>query len=180
MAVTDRGSAYEGFAALYDGTGNRDVIVAQGISTRVTLEYELVRQWQDACRKAHRATTLRGTPLGRLPELWPFDLLKRPLVEQAGEFVRQIAFQHYYPTKSIYEFEVWGPYAEKVGEPHDWTPEEDNPFIPNHEKRVATTAWLYQGDESPIRLGCAFFIRGVFTREARHGHVDEAKGLIVV
>jgi hypothetical protein len=178
MAVKDRGTALEGFAALYDGTGNADAVVAQTITCRVTLEYELVRTWQDAMRAAHRSTALRGKPLGLLPDLWPFDALRRPLMEQASEFVRQLGLQHYEPTQHITSFEVWGPYSEKVGTPRDWVPEADNPFI--QDKKVATTAWLYGGNESPIHLGCAFLIRSEFTRKAKYGHETDKEGIIVV
>lgn len=180
MAVKDRGSALEGFSALYDGTGNADATVSSTITCKAKAEYELVRDWQTAMRATGRNPKLRGKPLGLLPDLYPFDMLKRPLVNEANEFVRQIGLQHWSPLTSIYEFKVWGPYAEKVGESHDWVPEADNPFIPEHEKQVATTAWLYGGSELPIALGCAFFIEGVFIRSAQHGHVDEERGIIVV
>lgn len=180
MAVKDRGSALEGFSAIYDGTGNADATVSSTIKCRVNLGYELVKTWQTAMRSTRRSPKLQGKPLGLLPELYPFDQLKRPLIEQANEFVRQIGTHNWMPLMSIYEFKVWGPYAEKVGISHDWVPEADNPFIPEHEKRVASTAWLYGGGEVPIALGCAFFIEGVFMRSARHGHIDEGRGLIVV
>ena len=112
--------------------------------------------------------------------MYPFDMLKRPLVATANEFVRQIGTHHWQPIAGVYELRVWGPFTEKVGEPHDWVPEADNPFIPKHEKRVATTAWGYSGDELPVDLGCVFFIKGLFTRAAKYGHVDEKRGLIVV
>ena len=90
MAVKDRGSALEGFFAVYDGTGNSNVTIASEIKCRVTLDYELVKKWQIAMRKARRDPKLRGKHLGLLPELYPFDMLKRPLVDEANEFVRQI------------------------------------------------------------------------------------------
>ena len=180
MTVKDRGSALEGFFALYDGTGNPGIHVASPITCKVKTQYELVKKWQIAMRSIHRSPTLRGNPLGKLPELYPFDLLKRPLVEEATEFVRQIGTHHWEPTTSLYEFEVWGPYTEKVGEAHDWIPEEDNQFIPKHDRRVATTAWGYSGNELPIRFGCVFMIRGLFQRASRYGHVDEQTGVIIV
>lgn len=180
MVVKDRGTALEGFFAHYDGTGNASETIASEIKCRVTLEYELVKKWQIAMHKANRDPKLRGRPLGLLPELYPFDLLKRPLLEQANEFVRQIGTHHWSPIGGVYEFKVWGPFPEKVGQSFDFKPEADNPFIPEHEKKVASTAWLYSGSELPIRFGCAFFIVGTFTREAKYGHVDEQRGLIVV
>ena len=180
MAVKDRGSALEGFFATYDGTGNAGEQVASTISCRVNVGYELVEKWQIAMRAARRNPKLEGKPLGLLPELYPFDMLKRPLVDEANEFVRQISTHHWLPTTSIYAFETWGPYMEKVGESHDFVPEADNPFIPEHEKQVASTVWSYSGDEAPIDKGCVFFLKGVFTRSAKYGHVDEAKGLIIV
>lgn len=170
-----RGSALEGFAALYDGTGNESAVVPCRISCRVTVEYELVRLFQ-----ARGGGVCRGKPLGRLPELWPFDLLKRPLVEEAQEFVRQVGLQGWRPLTPATFFEVWGPFTEKVGTPHDWVPEADNPFIPDHEKQVATTAWLYAGHELRVDKGCAFFIRGEFARKATLGSIDEERGLILV
>lgn len=178
MALKDRGSALEGFAALYDGTGNADAVVAQTITCRVTLEYEMVRDWQDAMRAARRSPTLRGLPLGLLPSMYPLDSIKGPLMEECTEFVRQIGLQHYEPTKYITQFEVWGPYSEKVGTPRDWVPEADNPFV--QDKRVATTAWLYGGNESPIHLGCSFLVRSEFTRKAKYGHETDKEGVIVV
>lgn len=180
MAVKDRGTALEGFFAHYDGTGNSDVTVAQTITVRVRLEYELVRKWQFAQRQAKRNPKLEGVPLGRLPELYPFDMLKRPLLEEAQEFVRQIGTHGWTTTRAISEFRVWGPFPEKVGESHDWVPEADNPFIPKEDKKVATTAWLYRSDELPVDKGCAFFIKGQFTRAAKHGHVEEERGIILV
>ena len=180
MAVKDRGSALEGFNAVYDGTGNADAWVSSTIKCRVNVGYELVRTWQTAMRATRRNPKLQGKPLGLLPELYPFDQLKRPLVDEANEFVRQIGLHHWEPLTSIYAFKVWGPYAEKVGVSHDWVPEADNPFIPEHEKQVATTAWLYGGNESPIVHGCAFFLVGEFVRAAQYGHIDEGRGLILV
>ena len=180
MAVKDRGSALEGFNAVYDGTGNADAWVSSTIKCRVNVGYELVRTWQTAMRATRRNPKLQGKPLGLLPELYPFDQLKRPLVDEANEFVRQIGLQHWEPLTGIYAFKVWGPYAEKLGVSHDWVPEADNPFIPEHEKQVATTAWLYGGNESPIVHGCAFFLVGEFVRAAQYGHIDEGRGLILV
>lgn len=180
MAVKDRGSALEGFSALYDGTGNADAYVSERIELKVNLGYELVQTWQTAMSATRRNPKLEGTPLGLLPELYPFDQLKRPLIDEANEFVRQLGTHGWRPLTSIYSFEVWGPYAEKVGVSHDWIPEADNPFIPNHEKQVATTAWLYGGDELPIDKGCRFRVVGVFSRSARYGHIDEGRGIIVV
>jgi hypothetical protein len=180
MAVKDRGTALEGFAALYDGTGNADAVVSQWVRCKVVLEYEMVRDWQTAMRAAGQSPTLRGKPLGLLPHVYPLDAIKGPLMKEATEFAYQIGLQGFKSDKYITSFEVWGPYAEKVGTPRDWVPEEDNPFIAKADKKTATTAWLYGGNESPIQHGCAFFIRSEFTRAARYGHEDEKEGLIVV
>ena len=171
----DKGSALDGFAALYDGTGNSAATILETVTTKCVLEYELVRLCQVKGDRPHK-----GTPLGRFPELWPFDLLKRPLVEHAQEFVRQIAGQGFSPLTTVDQFQVWGPYTEKVGEPHDWIPEEGNHLIPRHERKTATTAWGYRGDELNVEKGCAFLIQGKFTRAARHGHISEETGRILV
>ena len=178
MAVKDRGTALEGFSALYDGTGNADAVIAQHVQCKVVLEYEMVRDWQTAMRAAGRSPTLRGKPLGLLPPVYPLDAIKAPLMREASEFVYQIGLQGFESTQHITSFEVWGPYSEKVGTPRDWVPEEGNDFI--KEKKTATTAWLYGGNESPIHLGCAFFLRAKFTRKASYGHETDKEGIIVV
>lgn len=178
MAVKDRGTALEGFAALYDGTGNADAVIAQHVKCKVVLEYELVKDWQTAMRAAGQSPTLRGKPLGLLPSMYPMDAIKQPLMREAIEFVYQIGLQGFEPTQHITSFEVWGPYSEKVGTPRDWVPEEDNPFV--KDKKTATTAWLYGGNESPIHLGCVFFLRAQFTRKATFGHETDKEGVIVV
>jgi hypothetical protein len=173
----DRGSALEGFSALYDGTGNADAIVEQGCTLRVNVPHEQVLEYQEA-----GGGVCKGIPLGRMyePEFWRRHALKAELIEQATRFVENIKPQGYEPLTSIYAFEVWGPYTEKVGKPQDWVPEADNDFIPASEKKVATTAWLYRGDEFNHEMGDVYLIRGRFTRKATLGKVDEERGLIVV
>ncbi len=149
--------------------------VVQRVSCHVTVEYELVRKYQMAGGGTHR-----GTPLGKMPQLWPFDLLRRPLVAEAEEFVRQIGTHGYEPRTSIYEFKVWGPYTEKVGEPSDWKPEEGNHMIPKHQQRTAAKVWGYREDELSVELGCAFFVQGEFSIPASRGHVEEERGVLIV
>lgn|SRR3990167_2069518 len=170
--LRDKGSAFEGFTALYDGTGNSDATVLETVATKCVLDYELVQCVHQAGGKPSR-----GEPLGKLPELWPFDALKRALRAHAAEFVEQIRAQGFQPLTNIEQFSVWGPFSEKVGEPREWTPEAGNHLIPH--PRTASRVWGYQGDEFNWHTGCAFFIQGRFTRHARHGHVSD-EGVVLV
>lgn len=173
--MIDKGSSLDGFAALYDGTGNSETTICESVQTKCVVDYECVLLCQQ-----HGWQAAHGVPLGTLAELWPFDLLKRQLVAHAAEFVRQIKPNGFDPVASIYSFKIWGPYMEKVGEIKQWTPEAGNPLIPKHEQRKAVQVWGYQGDEFDFNKGCAFLIQGDFTRHARHGHLDEETGRIFV
>ena len=171
----DRGSALDGFQALYDGTGNAAAVVPQRVHTKVTVDEALVRRCQEKGDKPHQ-----GTALGRLPELWPFDILKRPLLAHAELFRSQLRQIGYEPLTSIYEFQVWGPYMEKVGDLKTYRPEEGNHLIPKWAQRTAHQVWGYAGDEFNWEKGCAFIIVGEFTRAAKYGNVSEETGGIAV
>jgi len=173
MALKDKGSAFEGFAALYDGTGNSDLTVVETVGTKCVLDYELVQAVHNAGGRP-----FKSEPLGKLSELWPFDALKRPLLKHAEEFVRQIGTQGFQPLSNVHQFLVSGPFSEKVGEMQQWTPEAGNHLIPH--PRQAQTVWGYRGDEFDWHKGCAFLITGRFTRHARYGHVDEWTGMVFV
>ena len=173
--MRDHGSALDGFFALYDGTGNSGVTIAEPVTTKCVVDYELVLDCQTAGDRTHN-----GTPLGKFPELWPFDMLKRPLVRHAEEFVRQVRRHGFEPLTSVYEFKVWGPYTEKVGEMREWVPEEGNHLIPKEQRRTAQKVWGYRGDEFNLEKGCAFLIQGNFTRATNRGHVGEEDGVIYV
>ena len=175
MAVKDKGTSYEGFNALYDGSGNSGLTISERVTTKCVVDYELVRLCQDKGMGVCKAK-----PLGKMLELWPYDRLKRILIDHTRLFTEQIATQGYHALTGIYEFRVWGPYTEKVGTPHDFVPEADNPFIPASERQTATTVWGYQGDEMSFDKGCVFIIQGRFTRHAKYGHVEEETGVIVI
>ena len=172
-----RGSAFEGFSSLFDGTGNAGATVPQTVQTKCVLDYDLVRLCQDYGDKPHK-----GDALGTLPELWPFDMLKRPLKEHAQEFVRQIGSKGYQPLTNVEAFQIYGPYMEKIGsEPPVWyTPEEGNHLIPPHQRLKAVRVFGYRSDEFTWHKGAAFLIVGRFTRHARYGHVSEETGRIIV
>ena len=172
-SARDKGSALEGFSALYDGTGNADLTILESITTRCTLEYELV----ELCQR-HGGRVSRGKPIGLLPELWPHDLMKRALIEHAEEFARQIKGQGFEPQSGVYAFKLWGPYTEKVGQPREWVPEEGNPLI--SQPRKAQQVFGYRGNEFDWNKGATFLIQGNFTRAAKHGHVSEENGVIWV
>lgn len=169
----DKGTALEGVNVLYDGTGNAGATVFEPVTTKCVLEYELVQLVHN-----HGGKPFNGEPLGKLPGLWPFDLLKIPLLEHAEEFVRQISTQGFNPLTGVHQFLVWGPISEKVGRLREWIPEAGNHLIPH--PRKAEQVWSYRSDELDWSKGCAFLIRGEFTRKATYGKVDEETGMLVV
>ena len=171
--TSDKRSRFAGAAILFDGSGNAEATVAETITTKIVLDHDLVQAVHDAGGRPCKAE-----PLGLLPELWPFDALKRPLLEHAKEFVRQVGGHGYQSLTNVEQFLVWGPYSEKVGDIAPWVPEEGNHLITN--PRTAQRVWGYQGDEFNWERGCAFLIQGTFTRHARHGHVDADTGRIYV
>ncbi len=163
----EKGSALEGFSALYDGTGNSNAIISQAVSTKCVLDSELA----DLCQK-HGGGVSRGRPIGQLPELWPHDMLKRALLGHAAEFIRQIGLEGFAPvSSSLGAFRLWGPYMEKVGDLREWVPEADNPLVT--EKRKAARVWGYRGNEWDFSKGVAYIIQGDFVRSAAHGHISE-------
>lgn len=167
-----KGTAYEGFAALYDGTGNSAKTLCESITTKCVLEYEQVL--------ASQTKPIKGAPLGRLSDLYPLVLIKAPLVAHAALFASQVAEKGFEPLTAIYQFQVWGPYMEKVGPITEWTPEEGNHLIRKADQRQALKVWSYQGNEFDWSKGCAFLIRGSFTQKASSGHVDEETGVLLV
>ena len=182
MAVTDRGTAYDGFYALYDGTGNRDKWVPQRLLMKAVIPHELVVMYQNAQANENRLTMCKGLPLGRMPEL-PHEcaLLKRPLIECAEESLRQMALQGYELLGDITQVEVWGPYMIKTpASPMEFTPEADNPFIPTAEKKQAWNTKIWGVNEVVEQEYDQFLLKGTFIRSAKHGHVEEETGKIIV
>ena len=169
----DKGSSLDGFNALFDGSGNSASTVFESVTTKCVVEDELVQIVHN-----HGGKPFKEQILGQIGALWPHDLLKQLLLDHAEEFVRQIAAQRFVPLTNVHQFLVWGPYAEKVGPPRDWVPEEGNHLI--KQPRKAARVWGYQGDEFDWRKGCAFLIQGTFTRDAKHGFVDEQTGVLIV
>lgn len=176
--MKNKGSALQGFSALYDGTGNSVATVPVNLSCHITLEYELVRKCQMAGDRPHR-----GTPIGKMLSLYPFDLLKRRLLQEAEVFRGHMVKQGYEPAQATTEFELWGPYMEKVDTQRlheEWIPEEGNHVIPAAYRAKAQRAWGYRGDELRIDKGVAFFIRGAFLASGRNGVMDEQTGVLIV
>lgn len=171
--MRDHGSALDGFVALYDASGNADAVVPMTVATKCLLDWDLL----ELCQR-HGARPNRGDPLGTLPELWPFDMVKGQLLNQAREFRSQIGKKGYEALTDVYAFNVWGPYMEKVGEIRPWVPEADNPFVA--EKRTAQRVWGYEGDEFNFDKGCVYQIVGKFLRRASEGHIGEEDGVIYV
>lgn len=173
--LKDKGSAYDGFAALYDGTGNSNTTVFETVATKCVLEYELVQKVQDA-----GLAPLNGAAIGSISSLWPHSMLRQQLANHAAEFLRQIATQGFLTNQSAEALPVWGPFTEKVGPMRPYTPEASNDFIPDHAKRSAERVWGYRGDELDWSRGCAFLIQGAFTRHSSYGTVDNVTGRMVV
>ena len=171
----ERGSALEGFAALYDGTGNSAATVPITVQTKVTVDDDLVQLCHSFGERP-----FRDQPLGRISDVYPFVMLKKPLLEHAREFSRQVRSQGYEARTPAEEFLAWGPYMEKVGEVQEWIPEEGNHVIPAHLRRKAVRAWGYRGDEFNWNKGASFIIVGSFQKAAALGRVSEETGVIIV
>ena len=74
-----KGSAHEGFFALYDGTGNSNAVTLQRVTTKCVLDYELV----ELCQR-HGAGVFRAEPIGNPTDAtWPFVMLCRALLDHA-------------------------------------------------------------------------------------------------
>src|SRR3989304_5448448 len=78
------------------------------LTAKFPLDPELVMRCQRAGSGVYR-----GTRVGQLPELYPYDALKRQVVGQAKTFLRHMRSQGYEPTQAETELELWGPYRER-------------------------------------------------------------------
>jgi hypothetical protein len=137
----------------------------------------------------------RGTPIGKIPELYPRDALKRLALSETKTFIRHMKNQGYEAQEAPTEMELWGPYREKMdmgkgGSVVNW--EEGNPTIPQgHWGTAAHGVWTPDSKLGPRKLdpttvrdhrdwkrGVVFLVRGKFL--ATHGHQEEKTGETIV
>lgn len=160
------------------------------LTARFPLDTDLVLTCQRVGGKPYR-----GTPIGKIPELWPFDALKRIVRNHAKTFIRHMKAQGFEAQQAETEMELWGPYREKLDMRKGDALvnfEEGNPLVPQgHWGHAATGAWEHDGTLGPRQLdpkamkdhrdwkmGVVFLVRGKFL--ATHGHQEETTGTLVV
>ena len=137
----------------------------------------------------------RGTPIGKIPELWPREGLKRTILGYAKTFIRHMKAQGYEAQQAETELELWGPYREKMDMGKGGALvnfQEGNPLVPQgHWGTAAHGLWEHDGITGPRQLdpkvakghqdwqrGVVFLIRGKFL--ATHGHREETTGSTIV
>lgn len=128
-----------------------------------------------------------------MKELWPFDALKRHVLETTKEFVRQMRVRGYEPQQAETAMELWGPFREKVDLANTRlvNVEEGNPFFPegrwvNDNRGVqriesrGPQAISRQRllDSQDWRKGAVFLVRGEFI--SRYGKQEEETGILLV
>lgn len=121
----------------------------------------------------------RGTPIGRIPELYPRDALKKLALSETKTFIGHMKNQGYEAQEAATEMELWGPYREKMdmGKGDSLVNfEEGNPLIPQgHWGTAAHGIWQHDGIGGPRQLdpkkvrdhrdwkrGVVFMVRGKF------------------
>jgi hypothetical protein len=137
----------------------------------------------------------RGTPIGKIIELWPRDALKRLAISETKTFIRHMKNQGYEAQQAPTEMELWGPYREKMDMRKGGSLvnfEEGNPLIPqgrwgyaahgvwNHDLEVGPRKLDPKRvrDHRDWKLGVVFLVRGKFL--ASHGHQEETTGETIV
>ena len=137
----------------------------------------------------------RGTPIGKIPELYPRDALKRLALSETKTFISHMKNQGYEAQEAETEMELWGPYREKLDMGKGAALvnfEEGNPLVPQgHWGSAARGVWKHDGITGPRKLdpktvkghqdwkrGVIFLVRGKFL--ATHGHQEETTGTLVV
>jgi hypothetical protein len=158
------------------------------LTAKFPVDAELVLRCQRAGDKPHK-----GTIIGKMLELYPYDVLKRIVLSQTKTFLGHMKRQGYIPQQAETEMELWGPYREKVdmSKASDLVNiEEGNPTVP--EGRYASAARTASAAErGPRELdrktlldhrdwqrGVFFSVRGRFL--ATRGTREEATGTILV
>lgn len=158
------------------------------LKCRFRADPELVLLCQSLGEQPHK-----GTPIGKMKNLYPFEALKRQAMDEAKMFVRHMRKQGFEPMQAESEMELWGPFAEKVDMSKGASLENfeaGNHLIPQGMYRTrAHGAWKPDGkgprrltkqmlDEPRYGKGASFYIRGRFL--ASHGKEEEATGTLIV
>ena len=131
----------------------------------------------------------RGTPIGKISELYPLDLFKKSVVEEAQKFIYHMTQQGNELQTSIYEMELWGPYRDKPTGSREVNIEEGNPWSEDKFAFTSKGTWqpetlgpqnltrdtLERGD---FRHGVCFRIRGKFVKT--RGHQEETTGVVIL
>ena len=156
------------------------------LACKIKVDPELVLLCQEHGDRPHK-----GTRIGRMKELWPFESLKRHLLEQTKLFVKHMRSQGNDPLQSETEMEAWGPFREKadVSNSRLVNIEEGNPFFPDG-RWVAANRGAMVATKGPQELtrekilssdwerGAIFLVRGRFV--ATGGHREESTGTLIV
>ena len=136
------------------------------------------------------AAVYRGTPIGQMQSLWPFDGLKRAVIEEAETFVRHMAAQGNMLQTSVYQMELWGPYRDKPTGVREVNIEAGNPYVPDG-KWAFDSKGTWAPDETGVREvtkdlldredfrhGICYRIRGEFLKT--RGHQEETTGVVIL
>ena len=125
----------------------------------------------------------KGTPIGKISELWPHDRFKKSVIEEAQKFVYHMNQQGNELQTSIYEMELWGPFRDKPMGFQEVNIEEGNPW--QEDKYAFTTKGAWQPDtlgnvERNVleKHGACFRIRGKFLKT--RGKQDESTGVVIL
>ena len=155
---------------------------------KIRVDPELVLLCQSHGDRPHR-----GTRIGRMKELWPFESLKRYLLEQTKEFFRQMRSRGNDPLQSETEMEVWGPFQEKadISNTRLINIEEGNPFFPDGRWVADNRGTIRLESKGPQQMtrdkvlnslnwerGAVFLVRGRFI--ATQGYREESTGVVLV
>ncbi len=160
------------------------------LTAKFPVDAELVLRCQRAGDQPHK-----GTIIGKMLELYPYDVLKRIVLGHTKTFLSHMKAQGYVPQQPETEMELWGPFREKLdmSKSADLVNiEEGNHTIP--EGRYVTAArgvWGHDGVKGPRELdkrtlldhrdwqrGVFFSVRGRFL--ATKGKREEATGTLIV
>lgn len=136
---------------------------------------------------------LRGSPIGKMMGLYPFDLLKNQAMDEAKTFTGHMRRMGNRPLQAESEMEIWGPYREKLKLAKGLVNiEEGNHTLPEGRWAFGDySGWTHDGQQGPRQIkreevldspdwknGVIFLIRGRF--EATRGKQEETTGTVLV
>ena len=159
------------------------------LAAKFPVDSELVLRCQKAGDQPHK-----GTRVGKILELYPYDILKGQALEQAKVFCQHMRSQGYEPLQEPTEMELWGPFRERLDTSKAATLknfEEGNHLVPQGRwGSAAHGVWRHDSVRGPRRLdrqtvlnhpdwkyGIVFMLRGKFL--ATGGHLEDSGTLIV-